>query len=284
MNSSPLSNLPLELRLDIYERVLHVEGGVTVTLNKPRTKAKEKKSPKKYKELASSSKQKNLLAISATCKEIARETAGILFSTNDTWTFTSPDDDSTAWGKRVREWSDAADQKNHLRRAKKVQFDLGVRSTRHHFEPMDIPNEAAALFLNLPRVLSQPTITHTIKLTLDWTRGVRLGHKRRERLSPCIFDLPMFGTHKEIRDALHGPLRRQTSFRDLHAEWRKAWAEGTESSAPGTYPPKYPEQFDRLVDDSACAGIAVIDIEGTMCEYADEIGKKLFERSEGLEW
>jgi len=97
MDNSPLKKLPLELRLEIYEMVFYAEDGVKVTLNKP-VHEKERLPMENY------ASQPHFLALRSTCKEIAQETNDVVFKVNDFWTFVQPNDDSTAWGKRLRQW------------------------------------------------------------------------------------------------------------------------------------------------------------------------------------
>ena len=121
MDNSPLKRLPLELRLDIYERVLYAEE-VKVTLNKPIEKAKRIT-------LDEYNHQPHPPAIRSICKEIAAETAGIVYKINDSWSFIQPDDDSTAWGKRLQQWCRNAGE-DCLKRAQNVQFDIGEWDSR----------------------------------------------------------------------------------------------------------------------------------------------------------
>lgn len=117
MDNSPLRKLPIELRLNIYERALYVDGGVKVTLNRPQSK-KRRLSMEQY------ASRPHPLALQSTCKAIADETAGLVFKVNTSWIFAQVDDDSTSWGKRVQQWRQQAGERC-LERAQSVQYDIG---------------------------------------------------------------------------------------------------------------------------------------------------------------
>lgn len=89
MDDSPLKRLHLELRLNIYEIVPYAEAYIKVTLNKP-IDEKERLPMYDY------TSKPHRLAIRSTCKEIAQQTAGIVFKINDSWSFVQMNDDSTA--------------------------------------------------------------------------------------------------------------------------------------------------------------------------------------------
>jgi hypothetical protein len=145
MDKSPFDKLPLELRLDIYERVLHVEDGLRITLdNKPSKYQRSHTKNADRRPTRSSSLQKNLLAIRATCKEVYLETDGIVSSVNNSWTFVHCEDNTTAWGKRARRWLLLAGPEAQ-RRVRSVQFDLGVWTKQQrniHSRADDAPREA----------------------------------------------------------------------------------------------------------------------------------------------
>lgn len=186
MDNSPLRKLPLELRLDIYERAFHAEEGVKVTLNKA---VDEKKRPSQDEH----NSKPHLLALRSTCKEIANETAAIVFKVNDSWNFVQPDDDSTAWGKRVQQWSQKAGDKC-LERAKAVQFDIGRLDSRPSRCPRgDITKpflcQVGSLYQNLPKQLRQ--CEQSFKLRIRWSSGVELVDGSRDRLDDITLVRPM---------------------------------------------------------------------------------------------
>lgn len=290
MESSLFKKLPLELRLDIYERALHIVGFVKVTLN---TTCDEVKRIRKEKRIWAKERppkrnqQKNLMSITATCKEIARETAGIVFAVNDSWTFVHPEDNSADWGKRVREWSKLA-KHNHLHHLiNNVQFDLGVFIARkaydRQFDPMDIPNEAAALFLNLPKSLRRPAINHTIKVTLNWTRGVRLTPEWKDQIGPCYYALPMFGSEEEIEAAIREPARKESAhLRALMKEWEIKWPYGIPFTLSRQNSVEFDDQEPRVWGDMHNFRQVAIQLEKAMKQHAEVFGAELREKK--LEW
>jgi hypothetical protein len=187
MDNSPLKRLPLELRLDIYEKVLYAEAGVKVILNKP-IDERSRLSMDKY------TSNPHPLAIQSTCKEIAKETAGIVFNTNDSWSFVQMDDDSAAWGKRLRKWCRDAGEE-FLERARNVQFDIGQWNSRLRYLPHRGPHkflhrQISSMYQNLPKQLRQ--CEQTFKLRIKWSSGVRLADGSKDRLSVVKLVLPLW--------------------------------------------------------------------------------------------
>lgn len=187
MDHSPLRRLPLELRLDIYEKVLYAEAGVKVTLNKPIDDS-ERLPMDKY------TSRPHPLAIQSTCKEIAKETAGIVFKINDSWSFVQMNDDSTAWGKRLQQWCrDAGD--DCLLRARNVRFDIGEWDSRPAKYPRGnltrvLHAQIGSMYQNLPKQLRQ--CEQTFKLQLKWSSGVKLADGSRDRLTKVTLVLPLW--------------------------------------------------------------------------------------------
>lgn len=194
MDSSPLRKLPIELRLDIYERVLFVDGGVKVTLKKPQSK-KRRPSREAY------ASQPHILALHSTCREIA-ETAGLIFRVNRSWIFAQMDDDSTSWGKRVRQWSQQAGEQC-LQRAQSVQYDIGGWCSSLHCYPRgdttaSLLSVIGSMYQNLPKQLRQ--CEQTFKLRLNWSCAMPRCKKQgdRERSPPLTFVVPMWTTAQKI--------------------------------------------------------------------------------------
>lgn len=186
MDKSPLKRLPLELRLDIYEKILYAERA-KVTLNRPIEKEK-RISLDTYTSLP------HPLAIRSTCKEIATETAGIVYKINDSWSFIQPDDDSTAWGKRLRQWCGDAG-KDCLQRVRNVQFDIGEWDSRPKNYPRGdltrvLHAQIGSMYQNLPKQLRQ--CEQTFKLSIKWSSGVKLADGSRDRLSKVTLVLPLW--------------------------------------------------------------------------------------------
>ena len=97
MDKSPFGKLPLELRLDIYQRVLHVEEDLRITLDNTSSKHRRSRTKKvNRRPTRSTPPQKNLLAIRSTCKEVYLETDGIVSAVNNSWTFVHCEDNTTA--------------------------------------------------------------------------------------------------------------------------------------------------------------------------------------------
>lgn len=161
MDNSPLTRLPLKLRLDIYDKILYAEAGVKVTLNKPIDN-------KKRLPMDTYTSKPHPLAIVSTCKEIAKEAAGTVFKINDSWSFVQMNDDSTAWGKRLRQWCRVAGDEC-LRRARNVQFDIGRWDSRPNKYPRgDITKvlhaQIGSMYQNLPGRLRQCEQTFKLRL------------------------------------------------------------------------------------------------------------------------
>jgi hypothetical protein len=187
MDDSPLKRLPFEIRLDIYEKVLYAEAGVKVTLNQPINERK-RLSMDEY------TSKPHPLAVQSTCKEIAKETAGIVFKINDSWSFVQMDDDSTAWGKRLRQWCrDAGDE--FLQCARNVQFDIGQWDSRRRYFPYGdltrlLHAQIGSMYQNLPKQLRQ--CEQTFKLRLKWSSGVKSADGSRDRLTKVTLVLPLW--------------------------------------------------------------------------------------------
>jgi hypothetical protein len=187
MDNSPLKRLPFELRLDIYEKVLHTEEGVKVTLNKPPDQ-KKRLSMDEY------TSTPHPLAIQSTCKEIAKETAGIVFKINDSWSFVQMNDDSAAWGKRLRQWCLHAGE-DCLQCARNVQFDIGEWDSRPAKYPRGdltrlLHAQIGSMYQNLPKQLRQ--CEQTFKLRLKWSSGVKLADGSRDRLTKVTLVMPLW--------------------------------------------------------------------------------------------
>jgi hypothetical protein len=187
MDNSPLKRLPLELRLDIYEMVLYNDAGVKITLNKP-IDEKKRLPMDKY------TSKPHPLAIQSTCKEIAKETAGIVFKINDIWSFAHTDDDNTAWGKRVRQWCRVAGE-DCLQRAEHVQFDIGEWDSRPRWYPRGdltkvLHAQIGSMYQNLPKQLRQ--CEQTFKLRIKWSSGVKLADGSTDGLRKVTLVLPLW--------------------------------------------------------------------------------------------
>lgn len=257
MDKSPFGKLPLELRLDIYERVLHVEEDLRITLDNTSSKYQRSRAKKADRRpTRPASPQKNLLAIRATCREVYLETDGIVSAVNNSWTFVHCEDNTMAWGKRVRRWLLIAGLESQ-RRVRSVQFDIGVwtkqqstiRTTVH-----DAPDEAIAMWYHLPKLLKQRSIDCSIKLAVAWTNGLLLLGGRRETFGPCIYNIPFWRPRKEIQDAIRLTTRAQQDEALIHARaWRDSWVHGDGQGTPAfKSPPSCHRRGPRLyreIDD-----------------------------------
>lgn len=158
-----------------------------MTLNKP---VDEKKRPSQDEH----NSKPHLLALRSVCKEIANETADIVFTVNDSSNFVQPDNDSTPWGKRVQQWSQKAGDKC-LERAKAVQFDIGRLDSRPSLCPRgDVTKpflcQVGSLYQNLPKQLRQ--CEQSFKLRIEWSSGVELANSSRDRLKDITLVRPMW--------------------------------------------------------------------------------------------
>lgn len=216
LDNSPLRRLPVELRLDIYERVLQRANGMKVTLNPPRKYRKKITKP-------------HSLALRFTCKVIYRETTGIVFAINDTWRFSHPNDDSDAWGKRAQAWFARAGPRC-LQRAKAVQFDIGtwiVRSSgsQRRNPESDVYSEVGSMYVQLPPELTRREIAHSIKLRIDWTEGITLACGDVDRLLPVPLLMPLFQPQRHFNALVEGAMKdyvREVGGRlsDYKARWK----------------------------------------------------------------
>lgn len=204
MDNSPLRLLPLELRLDIYERVLHAEQGVKVTLNQPARYQRKRLSRHAY------ARQPHALAIQSTCKQIAHETVGLVFDVNDSWSFVHMDDNSAAWGTRVRKWCQSAGEEC-LNRARDVQFDIGTWDSRADRRPRGyisdmLYSEICSMYQNLPKQLRQ--CEQSFKLRIRWKGDIALVDGVAHNVSPLTLVLRMWKSRAEITASLRGSISR----------------------------------------------------------------------------
>lgn len=252
MDNSPLKRLPLELRLDIYEKVLYAEAGVRVTLNKP---IDEKKRLPLYKY----SSKPHPLAIRSTCKEIAKEAADIVFKINDSWTFVQMNDDSTAWGKRLRQWCRNAGE-DCLQRAQNVQFDIGEWDSRPNKYPRgDITKvlraQIGSLYQNLPRQLRQ--CEQTFKLRIKWSSGVKLADGSRDCLNLITLVIPLWKDNLSIQGCVfEAASQARSGLHNNDYTWHVGSVDG---SLPAFVdPPQYSKQLERRIgpERSTLIGLA----------------------------
>lgn len=250
MDKSPFGKLPIELRLDIYERVLHVEGGLRITLDNTSSKYQRSHTKKSTRRPSSStSPQKNLLAIRATCKELYRETGGIVSAVNNSWIFIHCEDNTTAWGKRARQWLLLAGLEAQ-KRVQSVQFDIGVWTNRKgdlRSRAHDAPNEAIAMWYYLPKLLKQRSIDCSTRLTVDWTAGMKLLGGGRKAFGPCIYNIPMWRPRREITDAIElSTLAQLEDVLVLAKAWRDSWTRGEGGIGAFKSPPNFHKRGPRL--------------------------------------
>lgn len=256
MDNSPLRRLPLELRLDIYEKVLYAEAGVKVTLNKP-IDEKKRLPVDKY-----TSKPHPLAVVSA-CKEIARETADTVFKINDSWSFVQMNDDSTAWGKRLRKWCRVAGDQC-LQRARNVQFDIGEWDSRPNKYPRgDISKvlhaQIGSLYQNLPRQLRQ--CEQTFKLRIKWSSGVKLADGSRDRLNVITLVTPLWTDNLSLRRCVFEAASQARS--GLH-KYDYTWHVGSVDGSLSAFvdPPQYNKQLEGRIGPE----------RNTLIRLASEIG------------
>jgi hypothetical protein len=205
MDKSLLARLPAELRLDIFERALYAEKGVKITLNKPVSPEMKRLSMRTY------VRQPHPLAIKATCKEIANETVGLVFKANDSWSFVTMDDDSTAWGMRLRRWCQRIPSKQFLDSARLVQFDIGAWDSFPSRRPrgsirMLMYRQIGAMYQNLPKQLWQ--CEQEVKLRINWSSGAKRADGSRSSPSPIILIVPLWTTKANIQAAMNKSIWR----------------------------------------------------------------------------
>ena len=256
MDISPLKRLPLELRLKIYDKVLYAEAGVKVTLNRPIDE--NKRLP-----MDRYTSKPHPLAIMSTCKEIAEEAAGTIFKINDFWSFVQTDDNSTAWGKRVRRWCRVAGDEC-LKRARNVQFDIGQWDSRPNKYPRgDITKvlhaQIGLMYQNLPRQLRQ--CEQSFKLRLKWSSGVKLADGSRDRLNPVTIVLPLWTDGLYIQKCIFDTAcQARKGLWKCDYTWHVGFADG---SLPAFVdPPHYNEQLERTIGPE----------RSTLLELSSEIG------------
>jgi len=271
MDKSPFGKLPLELRLDIYERALYVEEGLRITLDNTSRKYQRSHTKKAdRKPTRSTSPQNNLLAIRATCKEFYLETDGIVSTVNNSWTFVHCEDNTTAWGKRARKWFLLAGPESQ-KRVKSVQFDIGVwtkQQNNNRSRVHDVPNEAIAMWYHLPKLLKQPAVDCNIRLAVDWTSVTRLRGVGKEAFGPCTYNIPIWRPSKEIQAAIKLSTRAKQQQALTHARaWRDSWAWGDSAEVPAfTSPPSFHRwgpQLYREIDDLYELGCSLVRV----CSY-----------------
>jgi hypothetical protein len=254
MDKSPFGKLPLELRLDIYKQVLHVEEGLRITLDNTSSKYRRSHTNKADRRpTRSTSAQKKLLAIRATCKEVYLETDGIVAAVNNSWVFVHCKDNTTAWGKRARRWL-LLSGPDAQRRVQSVQFDIGVWTKQQsyiQFRVHDAPKEAIAMWQYLPKLLKQRSIDCSVKLTVDWTNGMTLLGGDRADFGPCVYNIPMWRSRDEIRSAIRQSMRAQQEQVLVHARvWRDLWAWGDGEAIPAfKCPPGYSRRGPELYQE-----------------------------------
>lgn len=276
MDNSPLKRLPLELRLDIWDKVLYAETGVKVTLNKP-INEKKRLAMNKY------TSKPHLLAITSTCKEIAEETALTVFKINDTWSFVQMDDDSTAWGKRLRQWCRGAGEEC-LQRARNVQFDIGEWDSRPDKYPRgDITKvlhaQIGSLYQNLPRQLRQ--CEQMFRLRLRWSSGVKLADGSRDRLNVVTLVLPLWTDGLNIIQRCVFDTARQA--RQGLYKYDYTWHVGSVDGGLPAFvdPPAYDKQLERWIgpERSTLLGLASEIGLSTSIAFQPSVRKRLEEHA-----
>lgn len=241
MDNSPLKRLPLELRLDIYDKVIYAEV-FKVTLNKPIENEKRIS-------LGTFTSLPHPLAIRFTCKEIATETAGIVYKINNSWSFVQPDDDSTTWGKRLRQWCSNAGE-HCLQRARNLQFDIGEWGSRpKHYPRGDLAKvlhaQIGSMYQNLPKQLRQ--CEQTFKLRIDWSSGVKMADGSRDRLSKVTLILPLWTDGVNIQG---GVFDAACQAKERLYKYDYTWHMGARNGEVPTLvdPPRYENQLARRID------------------------------------
>jgi hypothetical protein len=205
MDKSPLARLPHELKLDVFERVLYAEKGVKVIFNKPVSPERKRLSMRTY------ARQPHPLAIQATCKEIAKDTAGLVFKVNDSWSFVAMDDDTTAWGYRIQKWCHRIAGKQCLDRARLVQFDIGAWDSFPSRRPRGsisllLHTQIGAMYQNLPKQLRQ--CEQEFKLRIIWSSGIKRADGSRSSPGPIILIVPLWTTKANIQAAVEKSIWR----------------------------------------------------------------------------
>jgi len=274
MDKSLLGKLPIELRLDIYERVFYVEDGLRITLDKTSSKYQGSRTKKAARRpTRSTCPQKHLLAIRAACREIYLETDGIVSAVNNSWVFVHCKDNTTAWGKRARQWLLLAGVEAQ-KRVQSVQFDVGVWTKQHHdvqSRMHDVPSEAIAMWHYLPKQLKQRSIDCSIRLTVDWTTGMKLLGGDRRTFGPCVYKIPMWKPRSAIKAAIKLNTRaQQDPVLALARAWRDSWALGKGEVGPFKSPPRFHKRGPRLyreVDDLFELSNALVEICGKRLKY-----------------
>lgn len=186
-----------------------------------------------------------------------------MFKINDSWTFVQMNDDSTAWGKRLRQWCRNAGE-DCSQRAQNVQFDIGEWDSRPNKYPRgDITKvlhaQIGSLYQNLPRQLRQ--CEQTFKLRIKWSSGVKLADGSRDRLNVVTLVIPLWTDDPSIQRCVFEAASQARS--GLH-KYDYTWHVG---SVDGSLPAFVdPPQFDKQLE------LRISPERSTLIGLASEIG------------
>lgn len=224
--SSLLFKLPIELRLDIYKRVLHREEGLKVRLDE------------------SKPIESDPLAIRSTCKQIYEETDGVVFAANDTWRFEYSDirDErmQRCRDERLQRWCEQAGDRC-LNRARAIELDLGTYVIGQPQEPdedldEDDPLNAPAswateraieLYPQLPKPLKRLEVKTTLHMRLDWTDGMTLIDGSTQHFEPFKLSSTLWQAPKVIGTENDQALSEYCDdARQFFRSWRNSWRDG----------------------------------------------------------
>jgi hypothetical protein len=273
MDNSPLKKLPLELRLEIYEMVFYAEDGVKVTLNKPVHE-------KKHLPLENYASRPHFLALRSTCKEIAQETNDVVFKVNDFWTFVQPNDDSTTWGKRLRQWCLHAGEEC-LQRAQDIEFDIGQWDSRPQWYPRGditilLHAQIGSMYQNLPKQLRQ--CKQSFKLRIRWSSGVKLADGSRDRLNVVTLILPLWTDDLCIQEWV---FEAASQARKGLYKYDDIWHMGSKDGKirPNCEPPRYDKQLEqRIIPERTTLNMLAHEIGFATCIALSAKGREMLEK------
>lgn len=120
------------------------------------------------------------------------------------------DDDSTAWGMRVRKWCQSAGEEC-LNRARNVQFDIGTWDSRADRRPRGYTSdllypEICSMYQNLPKQLRQ--CEQSFKLRIRWKGDIALVDGQAHNVSPLTLVVRMWTSRPNISASVRDSISR----------------------------------------------------------------------------
>jgi len=212
MDGSPLRRLPAELRLDIYERCLLLENGLTLDFSGRNITCR-------YEARA---RRKQILAITVTCKVIRAESAHLIFTINVVRCRTSSTLDALeslhAWFHRPA--SGPTKLIRHL------ETDLAeCTPVSYDFGPDVLAEQLARALLCYPEKLRRSGVQHRIRFCVAWASQLRVSNLCRRKLGRIEVVMNVSQTNDEAREALTAAVAAQMEGVDEHLQrLRSGWA------------------------------------------------------------